>query len=164
MARICGELVCDGGSPVGRGKDDRPEVRSGPIEFEGDVVELQAMFFDADDATAHFEPVLRIVQQERLPYMEMGAHEQESAVSVDDLSFGLLLDLFALFVFGKNDDRDAQNHAFTAAPIGDFWHRCSPGLAIVRPCRVGPTGLLGGFAQVARNREVRGIHAADCRL
>ena len=107
----------DCGCPVGRRKNDRPEIGRGPVEFKSDVVELQALLVDADDAATHLHLVLGIVEQEGLSNVEMGAHQKETAVGIDDLCFGLLLELLALFVFGKYNHANAQNDAFAPAPV-----------------------------------------------
>ena len=122
MARQEPVLLDGGGEPVGRRENDGPEISSGAVEFEGDVVELHSLVFDAHDATAHLLVVLGIVQQEGLADMQVRAHSQQAAVSVNDLGFGLFLELPALLVLRKHDNGYAQDNAFASPPIWDFGH------------------------------------------
>ena len=52
----------------------------------------------------------------------MRAHFKETAVCINDLGFGALLELFAVLVFGEDDDGDTQNDAFAPAAIWSFGH------------------------------------------
>ena len=155
-----GGLLRGGRDPIGGREDDGPEIRCGAVKFEGNIVELQALLFDANDAAAHLHLVLGIIQEEGLSDVEMGTHEEEAAVSVDDLCLGLLLELLTFLVFGKHSDVDAQNNALTPPSIGGVGH----GVRMVPPLYAlwgkGQLVFQTGFSQVEGKQEFSGKHAA----
>jgi len=115
-------LIQGGNAPIGRRKDDGPEIGGGAVKFEGNVVELHAGLFDADDPAAHFHAVFGIAQKEGLANVKMSLKLEETAVCIDDLGEALLLDLVTFFVFGKDRDGHAQHNAFASPPILTVWH------------------------------------------
>lgn len=116
-------LVQSGNAPIGGGEDDGPEIGSGAIKFESDVVKLHARLFNADDAAADFHAVFGIAEKERLADMQMGLELEEATVGIDDLGETLFLDLVTLFVFCEDRDGHAQHNAFASPPILTVWHR-----------------------------------------
>jgi hypothetical protein len=62
------------------------------------------------------------MEEEGLAHMEVLAHAQEATVGVNDLSFGLLLDLLAVLVFGDQEDGHAEDDTFASATIHGRGH------------------------------------------
>jgi hypothetical protein len=96
-----------GNAPIGWREDDGPEIGNGTVKLEGNVVKLNAGFFDADDAATDFHATFGVAEQERLPDVEMGFQLEEATMSINDLGVTCLLDLVALFIFGQNNHRHA---------------------------------------------------------
>jgi hypothetical protein len=80
-------------------------------------------------------------------------------MGIDDLGFGFLLDLFALFVLGDEEDAHAQDDTFTSAPIG----RRGGGMeirghgSILLPSGAGKTGRKGRFEGFCRGGQLGGV-------
>jgi|SRR3974390_3177593 len=115
-------LLDGGGNPVSGRKDNRPEIGGGTIKFEGDIIKLHALLLDANYAAAHFGFVPGVVEKEGLAHVQVGAHFEEAAMSVDHLGFGRFLELFAVLIFSQDDYSDAQDHALTPPAVWCFGH------------------------------------------
>jgi hypothetical protein len=105
------------------------------VKFESHLVEIHAVFFRANHTAAHFGAVLGILQKEGLANVKMLPQAQQATVSVHNLSFRLLLDLLALFVFGENKDAHPQNYAFASASIFRGGHRFAAPFLYFTPIR-----------------------------
>jgi hypothetical protein len=110
-------LLYPGSDPIGGRKDNGPEIGRWPVELESHFEKVQAVFFRSDNPAAYFQAILWIVEEKGLPHVEMVAHSEETAVSIDDLGFGLLLDLLALLVFGQNYHVQTQQYPFASTAV-----------------------------------------------
>jgi hypothetical protein len=55
--------------------------------------------------------------------MQVLLHAKQPAMGVDDLGFGLFLDLLTLFILSNHKDAHSQDDAFTSPSIGGLRHR-----------------------------------------
>lgn len=113
-----GFVFDDGFDPVGGWEGDRPELRGGAFEGEGNFEAVGWKSFDADDA-ARFDLIgCGIGEGDILAGHDGHGKLQSAAVGVDDHGFavegGVAVELAEL-----DDDADFEEDAPTAAAIAD---------------------------------------------
>jgi hypothetical protein len=113
------------GGPVGGRENDGPKAGSRVVEFEGDVKGIDSSIIDPDNAATDFHIRTGIVEEKRLPDVEVLAHLKKAAMRIHDLSHGRFLKLAALLVFRQNEDARAQHNALAASPVLRALHTVS---------------------------------------